>query len=43
MRQILFRMLEPHLAGRKIGRALEAGCGTGYFSYLLQTRARAGR
>jgi len=37
MREILFRMLEPHLAGRRIGRALEAGCGTGYFSHLLQT------
>ena len=37
MRAILFRMLEPHLAGRTIGRALEAGCGTGYFSRLLQT------
>ena len=40
MRAILFRMLEPHLAGRKIGRALEAGCGTGYFSHLLAARAR---
>ena len=37
MRTILFRMLSPHLAGRKIERALEAGCGTGYLSYLLQT------
>jgi SAM-dependent methyltransferase len=37
MRTILFRMLEPYLAGRKIGRALDAGCGTGYFSYLVQT------
>jgi SAM-dependent methyltransferase len=36
MRSILFRMMAPHLAGRKIGRALEAGCGTGYLSYLLQ-------
>jgi SAM-dependent methyltransferase len=40
MRTILFRMLAPHLAGRKIGRALEAGCGTGYFSYLLQTEQK---
>ena len=32
MRAILFRILEPHLAGRKIGRVLEAGCGTGYLS-----------
>ena len=36
MRTILFRMLDPYLAGRKIGRALEAGCGTGYLSYVLQ-------
>ncbi len=36
MRAILFRMLDPYLAGRKIGRALEAGCGTGYLSHLLQ-------
>jgi SAM-dependent methyltransferase len=37
MRSILFRMLEPFVAGRKIGRALEAGCGTGYLSRLMQT------
>src|ERR1044071_5284331 len=37
MRKILFRMLDPHLKGRKIRRALEAGCGTGFFSHLLQT------
>ena len=37
MRRILFQILEPYLAGRKIARVLEAGCGTGYFSYLLQT------
>jgi SAM-dependent methyltransferase len=36
MRAILFRMLEPHLAGRGIDHALEAGCGTGYLSQLLQ-------
>ena len=36
MREILFRMLEPHLAGRAPRRALEAGCGTGYLSHLLQ-------
>jgi SAM-dependent methyltransferase len=36
MRAILFRMLDPYLAGRPIGRALEAGCGTGYFSRILQ-------
>ena len=37
MRAIFDRMVEPHLAGRRIARALEAGCGTGYFSHLLQT------
>jgi SAM-dependent methyltransferase len=37
MRSILFRILDPHLAGRKVTRALEAGCGTGYFARLLQT------
>jgi SAM-dependent methyltransferase len=36
MRAILFRFLEPHLAGRKIADALEAGCGTGYLSHVLQ-------
>jgi SAM-dependent methyltransferase len=36
MRKILFRMLEPHLAKRTVRRALEGGCGTGYFSWLLQ-------
>ena len=40
MREILFRMLDPHLAGRRIARALEAGCGTGYFARLLQTERR---
>jgi SAM-dependent methyltransferase len=38
MRRILFRMLDPHLQNRPIRRALEAGCGTGYFSWLLQTQ-----
>lgn len=37
MRTILFRMLDPYLAERKIARALDAGCGTGYFSHMLQT------
>ncbi len=37
MREILFRLLQPHLQGRTISRALEAGCGTGYLSHLLQT------
>jgi len=36
MRATLFRMLEPHLKGRAIGSALEAGCGTGYLSQMLQ-------
>jgi SAM-dependent methyltransferase len=36
MRAALFRMLEPHLKGRAISSALEAGCGTGYLSQLLQ-------
>jgi SAM-dependent methyltransferase len=40
MRSILFRALDPHLAGRPIRRALEAGCGTGYFARLLQTERR---
>jgi SAM-dependent methyltransferase len=38
MRTILFRILDPFLAGKTIRRALEAGCGTGYFSHLLQTQ-----
>jgi SAM-dependent methyltransferase len=37
MRAIFDRMVEPYLAGRRIERALEAGCGTGYFAHLLQT------
>lgn len=36
MREIFFRFLDRHLAGRKIRRALEAGCGTGYLSSLMQ-------
>jgi SAM-dependent methyltransferase len=36
-RAIFDRMVAPYLAGRRIARALEAGCGTGYFSHLLQT------
>ena len=35
-RAILFALLDPLLAGRQVRRALEAGCGTGYFSHLLQ-------
>jgi len=37
MRRIFFRFLDPCLQGRPVTRALEAGCGTGYFSHLLQT------
>jgi SAM-dependent methyltransferase len=40
MRAILLRMLDPFLAGRKIERALDAGCGTGYFCSLLQRERR---
>jgi SAM-dependent methyltransferase len=36
MRKILFRLLDQYLAGRTVTRALEAGCGTGYLSALLQ-------
>lgn len=36
MRDILFRLLDRHLDGRKISRILEAGCGTGYLSLLMQ-------
>src|SRR3954468_23214065 len=36
MRSIFFRALDPVLAGRPIRRVLEAGCGTGYFSHVLQ-------
>jgi SAM-dependent methyltransferase len=39
-RAIMDRVLAPYLDGRKIARALEAGCGTGYLSYLLQSRRR---
>lgn len=38
MRQILFHLLDRYLAGRPIARVLEAGCGTGYFSWLLQNQ-----
>ena len=36
MRAIFFRFLAPYLRGRTISHALEAGCGTGYFSRVLQ-------
>jgi SAM-dependent methyltransferase len=38
MRQILFSMLDGYVAPRRIQRALEAGCGTGYFSRLVEQR-----
>jgi SAM-dependent methyltransferase len=37
MRDIFFRFLDPYLRRRPVKRALEAGCGTGYFSHLLQS------
>ncbi|MDR3703707.1 MAG: class I SAM-dependent methyltransferase [Candidatus Sulfopaludibacter sp.] len=37
-RVIMDRILPPHLEGRTLARVLDAGCGTGYLSYLLQTR-----
>ena len=37
MRSILFRLLEPHLRERKIGRVLEAGCGTGYLAREIES------
>lgn len=40
MRKILFRLLDPYLAGRKVNRILEAGCGTGYFSKVMQQDRR---
>ncbi len=41
MREILFRMLDPVVASRpSVNRCLEAGCGTGYFSAVLQERYR---
>jgi SAM-dependent methyltransferase len=38
MRDIFFRFLDPYLQRRPLTRVLEAGCGTGYFSHLLQTQ-----
>jgi len=40
MREIFFRFLDPQLQRRPLVRALEAGCGTGYLSHLLQTERR---
>ncbi len=38
MREILFGMLDPVVQGRSYRRVLEAGCGTGYMSHVLQER-----
>ena len=38
MRKILFGLLDPFVAGRRVERALEAGCGTGYFARVCQER-----
>jgi SAM-dependent methyltransferase len=40
MRAILFRLLDPYLSGREISRVLEAGCGTGFLSLLLEKERR---
>ena len=38
MRRILFGMLDPLVAARRIERGLDAGCGTGYFAKLVEQR-----
>ncbi len=38
MRDILYGLLDQHTRGRSISRVLEAGCGTGYQSHLLEKR-----
>jgi len=38
MRGILFAMLDPVLAGRRIERVLDAGCGTGYMARAFHER-----
>jgi SAM-dependent methyltransferase len=38
MRAILFRLLDPYAAEPHQARVLEAGCGTGYLSMLLEQR-----
>ncbi|MBI3678912.1 MAG: class I SAM-dependent methyltransferase [Acidobacteria bacterium] len=38
MRRILFRLLDPLAAQRKLTRVLEAGCGTGHLSRALEQR-----
>jgi SAM-dependent methyltransferase len=37
MREIFSRSLDGAMEGRPVRRAIEAGCGAGYFSRLLQT------
>jgi SAM-dependent methyltransferase len=38
MRRILFRLLDPIAASRRFDRVLEAGCGTGHLSRMLEQR-----
>ena len=38
MRRIMYRLMDPIVAGRSISRALEAGCGTGHFAHELSER-----
>jgi len=38
MREILFGILDPYRKGRRVQRALEAGCGTGYFARVCELR-----
>ena len=40
VRAIVDRVLDPYLEGRRLTRVLEAGCGTGYFSHLMQAERR---
>jgi SAM-dependent methyltransferase len=40
MRKILFRLLDRYVSDRRIARALEAGCGTGYISWLLRAERK---
>jgi SAM-dependent methyltransferase len=38
MRRIMFRLLDPFAANRRVERALDAGCGTGHFANVLAER-----
>lgn len=38
MRDIIFRVLDPAVAGRSIDSVLEAGCGTGYMAQVMARR-----